>query len=810
MITILYYLLKVVICSALLYSYYLVALRNKQFHQYNRFYLMGVSVLSWIVPFLKINIIREQVLSAPKVMHFANVIAENNSTIEQEVVLKSSQFTWDNLLLFIGFTISFLFVVRFVKSLWHIRKLIKQYPLKKLASLYLVMTDVKGTPFSFFKYIFWNTSIDLNSEIGKKILAHEVAHVEENHSFDKLLIELQLVLGWFNPIIWLIRNELYLIHEFIADQKSIENNDSSVLAELLLASAYPSRQHLLSNSFFFSPIKRRIQMFTTTNTKFSYLRRLTILPVMAAMVLLFAFRNSNINSKPIIKLDKQYTVVIDAGHGGEDLGVSASDGSTEKDLALAIAKKIKSLNNNPNINIVLTRETDKFITVMDRTNIANAANANLFVSIHMDNDGTKIGTGVTCYVPFKKNVFINESNVLAKSILMATNHIFPNGKLITTKDRGIWVVENVKMPAVLFESGFMSNINDVKVVKENEDKIANMLLEGISTYFANNEKAIGLLYSAKPTYYVNGVKISEKEMNAIVPDDIKSINVIKGNQAIEKYHEDGKNGVVEIVLKDLQRKDQQPNKEWSNISAEENKGIYGNDVRSLILANGVKVDVKGNSTIDSSLSKNPPLYVLDGMPLKNINDVSPSDIETINIMKDPATTAIYGNAGKNGVVLITTKKGLKGNLQNKMEDVTVIGYGKADEKSDIVIFNPPKIQKDADLSKNNEPIFYTAEKPASFPGGSKAWTTYLMKNLDRDLPYRNKAVAGKYTIRLNFVVNSNGDVENVIAENNPGYGTASEAIRVVEKGPKWIPAEQNGKKVNYLVKQTIVFAVSKE
>lgn len=487
MITILYYLLKVVLCSAILYTYYWFVLRDKQFHQYNRFYLMGISVLSWLVPFIKIDIIKEQVVSAPKVLNFVDLIAEKNSSIEQDVIIKSSQFTWDNLLLIIAISISILLIIRFLKSLWNIRKLVRQYPLKKLLNLYLVMTDVKGTPFSFFNYIFWNTSIDLNSEVGKKILAHEVAHIEENHSFDKLLIELQLIIGWFNPITWFIRNELYLIHEFIADQKSIQNNDTSALAELLLKAAYPTQQHILSNSFFFSPIKRRIQMFTTTNTKFSYLRRLTIMPIMAAMILLFAFRNGNINSRPIVKLDKQYTVIIDAGHGGEDLGASAADGTTEKDLALAIALKVKSLNNNPNINVILSRESDKFISVVDRTSFANSSKANLFVSIHMDNDDNKKSTGTTCYVPFKKNSYIKQSTILAKNILSTTSILFPKNKLITTKDKGIWVIENCNMPAVLFESGFISNPNDLKLVKANEEKIANSILDGISAYLSNSK-----------------------------------------------------------------------------------------------------------------------------------------------------------------------------------------------------------------------------------------------------------------------------------------------------------------------------------
>ncbi len=291
MITILYYLLKVVLCSAVLYTYYCFVLRNKQFHQYNRFYLIGISILSWIVPLLKIQIVKEQVIASPKVLHFANFISENNSLLEQEIIENTANYTWDNLLIIIGIIISLFFIVRFVKSLWDIRKLIRLYPLIELKGMNLVMTDVKGTPFSFFKYIFWNTAIDLNGDVGKKILSHEAVHIEENHSVDKLLIELQLLIGWFNPIVWLIRNELYLIHEFIADQKSIENQDSGVLAKLLLASAYPKQQHLLTNTFFYSPIKRRLTMLTKiTNTKYSYLRRVMVLPILIATVFLVCIK----------------------------------------------------------------------------------------------------------------------------------------------------------------------------------------------------------------------------------------------------------------------------------------------------------------------------------------------------------------------------------------------------------------------------------------------------------------------------------------------------------------------------------------
>lgn len=490
MITVLYYLLKVVICSGLLFSYYWLVLRNKQFHQYNRFYLLGISIISWVVPFIKIGIVRAQISAQPAIVHLASVVAEGNSSFEQVVVEKSNQFTWDNLLIAISLAITLFFIIKFVVSLWKVGKLIMRYPIQELMGLSLVMTNVKGTPFSFFNYIFWNTSIDLKSEVGQRILAHEVVHIEENHSFDKLIIELQLVIGWVNPFTWFIRNELYLIHEFIADQHSIENNDAGVLAQLLLASAYPQQQHILTNTFFFSPIKRRIQMLTqSSNPKFSYFRRLAILPILTATVLLFAFRNGNDNSRPIVKLEKTYTVVIDAGHGGSDPGATALDGTNEKDMALLIVKKLKSLNNNPNINIVLTRESDKFISATERANFSNKEKADLFLSIHMGGSDNVNDNGALYFVPFKFNKHFKESELLANTLLVKMSNIISNGN-VTRKKSGIWVVESVNMPAVLVECGYITNKNDFQIVKSNQDIIASQLLLGIENYLSSKSKTL--------------------------------------------------------------------------------------------------------------------------------------------------------------------------------------------------------------------------------------------------------------------------------------------------------------------------------
>lgn len=106
--------------------------------------------------------------------------------------------------------------------------------------------------------------------------------------------------------------------------------------------------------------------------------------------------------------------------------------------------------------------------------------------------------------------------------------------------------------------------------------------------------------------------------------------------------------------------------------------------------------------------------------------------------------------------------------------------------------------------------FKTVQIQARFPGDIGAWTKFLQKNLNSDLPVQNGAPAGVYTVIVSFVVDKTGMISEVQAENDPGYGTKDEAMRAIRKGTNWIPAEQNGKKVIYRQKQSISFRVSEE
>jgi N-acetylmuramoyl-L-alanine amidase len=492
------YLLKVMLCSTVFFGYYLFVLRNKRFHQYNRFYLLFSIAASWLVPLIKLPIITGHEWQQP-VYQAYTFISETNAALEFEPTQQmKASFDWLALLPVLYAVVATALLLGIVISLLKIYRIYKIYPKQKIENVVLLNTIESGTPFSFLKYIFWNREIDVNSRTGMHILQHELTHVREKHSWDKIFMQVNLVFGWFNPCFWLIKKELEMIHEFIADNKAMANPNAADLASMLLVATFPAHQYKLTNPFFFSPIKRRLTMFTQKKSpRHSYVRRVIALPLLAIVVLLFAFRQKENAVSPSITgnslLSKKYKVVIDAGHGGTDLGCKSPDGTVfEKDIDLAIANKIMQLNNNKNIEIVLVRNDDHFDAVKEKAAIINNQKADLCISIHCSDAGkNEKENGTVIYVagPGKNNGFMNESNSLAQSVNGILKGNFVNRGIKTNK-QGIWILQAANCPIILLEAGCLSNMQDVEILK-NVDKqalIAKNILKGTEDYLARKEK----------------------------------------------------------------------------------------------------------------------------------------------------------------------------------------------------------------------------------------------------------------------------------------------------------------------------------
>jgi len=150
--------------------------------------------------------------------------------------------------------------------------------------------------------------------------------------------------------------------------------------------------------------------------------------------------------------------------------------------------------------------------------------------------------------------------------------------------------------------------------------------------------------------------------------------------------------------------------------------------------------------------------------------------------------------------------------QEELEDTKIGTINQEGIKTDVVappveekgtgVAPPPKVEEDYDKE------FKTVQIQAQFPGGPEAWQKYLQRNLRAEVASDNGAPPGNYTVLVSFLVDKEGNISEVKAENNPGYGTSDEAVRVIQRGPKWKPAVQNGRNVIYRQKQSITFSIS--
>jgi periplasmic protein TonB len=150
----------------------------------------------------------------------------------------------------------------------------------------------------------------------------------------------------------------------------------------------------------------------------------------------------------------------------------------------------------------------------------------------------------------------------------------------------------------------------------------------------------------------------------------------------------------------------------------------------------------------------------------------------------------------------------------EVEDLTDKKIGDIDQKGlkDEGIVAPPiedkgtgTVEAPKQETEDYDKEFTSVQIEAQYPGGMPAWRKYLERNLNDRIVEENGGPPGKYTVVVSFRVDKDGTITEVKAENDPGYGTAGEAVRVIKKGPKWTPAQQNGRAVIYRQRQSITF-----
>lgn len=175
---------------------------------------------------------------------------------------------------------------------------------------------------------------------------------------------------------------------------------------------------------------------------------------------------------------KTITVVIDAGHGGNDDGMTV-DGFTEKQIVASIAQKIKQNNSDKNVILHFTRTEDSFVSLQDRTNFINEMKPDLVLSLHVNGNANTEASGVELYVS-PKNAMHEKSKSIAEDLnnRLVTNNNF---KSRGVKEANFTMLRDSKYPSITVELGFLSNANDREYLTNvgHQEKIANTILQTI-------------------------------------------------------------------------------------------------------------------------------------------------------------------------------------------------------------------------------------------------------------------------------------------------------------------------------------------
>ncbi len=256
-------------------------------------------------------------------------------------------------------------------------------------------------------------------------------------------------------------------------------------------------------------------------------------------------------------------------------------------------------------------------------------------------------------------------------------------------------------------------------------------------------------------------------------------------------------------------------------------------VASLLVVCALLLIVLGSSAILGAKKKSNGKILVEDVNLSKVNLPKPVEPKKPDAPK-PAPTKKNPDPVKLEVKKVTPPKIVPDNVfkeenkVKKVEEVVDTKIGTFDQKglkTDVVAppvkvdgpggsgFGRPDVGDGTGQTKGEDDNkeYTNVQKEAQYPGGQAAWKNYLTRNLRADVPTENGAPSGRnYTVVVSFVVSKDGTVSQVKAENDPGYGTAQEAVRVIQRSGKWTPAVQNGRNVIYRQRQQVTFQVTEE
>ena len=642
------YLLKLSLSLGVVFLFYHFVLRRLTFYTWNRWYLMGYSLLCFFLPFIDISLALEgSEIRNSAVVNWVPVIGQRIESVKVEQRAGADGWDYALLVLLTGVVVM---LIRLVIQLISIRRMRNRSSMIAQDGIRIYHVDAPIIPFSFGDSIFINQQQHNTTEL-EEIIRHEFVHVKQKHSVDIIWGELLCLFNWYNPFAWLLKKSIRQNLEFIADRQVLEQGMDRRQYQYLLLKVIGNNHFSIANQFNFSSLKKRIAMMNKLRTaRIHLVRFLFILPLLS--VLLLAFRSQWTSDVDPLKATGIQTALEDRNEPDEiktTVQLPADtipwDNRTNKK-----GYRISVTDEKGTPTVLVKDGKNKLVKKIGLAewNSKPEYYEGLYGALPpppppppADRHGVQV-PGYPAAPPAPAEAITVEGHPLPATAPAAPvtvqGHPLPAAPAAPAAPAEI-VVTGYAKPARPIPP-LPENVESITIRQDN--KVEVLLKNGKKeNYDLNNEnekKKFNAKYPAPPppppppaktievkgykreagvategkplpdnlVYVINGTISTKYEADKLDPKKIESVNILKGNAATAVYGADAKEGVVQIKLKD----------------------------------------------------EATPLYVIDGeiAAKEKMEQLKPEQIESIDVLKGEKATAVYGDKGKNGVIVIRTKK----------------------------------------------------------------------------------------------------------------------------------------------------------
>ena len=517
------------------YLSYHILLRKETFFNSNRWFLLAGLISSVVLPLIVFTKII-WVDPSPTTFDWSKIPVTN--TVENEVF----EINWYLVFAFV-YSIGILaFLMKFAFDFFSLSKVLRGKTIQHQADFKFIDVNENVSPFSYFNSIVYNSSLYSETEL-ENILEHEKVHSSQNHTIDVLISRLFCIVFWFNPLVWLYKNAISQNLEFIADSEASKSiSDKKAYQLTLLKITTQENCVAITNHFYQSLIKKRIVMLNKNQSnKRNSWKYAVVLPLLIAFVFLFQ-----------IEVVAQEKSTPKQENETKTEAVDLTTFKIEKDLSTLSKGKEIYINGEKSSQEELDKLDPNEIEKVDV--IKKSDNPKILVTTKHLTKPVKI-TDKDIYIDGVKSTNEELSKLDKNTIDKMDVDTFENTVRITTKGKKpIFILNGTRTISTFnvddIPTDQIASINVLKGKMAEEKYGSDAKYGAIEISTKNGTFSAGKTENAtdKPMIIINGKKAgSQVGMNDINENAVKSMNVLKGKSAVEKYGKEGENGVIEIT-----------------------------------------------------------------------------------------------------------------------------------------------------------------------------------------------------------------------------------------------------------------------